>query len=441
MINTATVTSLIQSQRLRRMRLLATSMLIIACVLFVLSCLLQKQYPAIAYLKAFTEAAMVGALADWFAVTALFRHPLGLPIPHTAILPQKQEKIADEFGRFIENNFLQDKAIASRIYRIHPASKALQWLIEPHNQQQWLPVITRQIPLLLHTATASDVARFCNQLLNHQYSGARLGRTLANILVLAQKQGIDTLLLRALLLQVRQWLQNEQTRAQLEKSLLSWVGKIEKTDPNTWDKLKASLKTTLTAQIDDWVASKALNWADSYIDAVLANPQHTFWRSCRKQLLVTERQLRRNPHWHQRLADGREQILQSTALQQSIMDLWDSFVGWSEYDTSQSNSWWQQQLTRLCTHIQQQASQYPQFMRRLDTRITLCTRFTIRQNKNRVSQFIAEKIKSWDSKQMVDKLELSVGRDLQFIRINGTLVGGFIGLIIYIVSQWLTTSA
>ncbi|MCO6516139.1 MAG: DUF445 family protein, partial [Snodgrassella sp.] len=166
-----------------------------------------------------------------------------------------------------------------------------------------------------------------------------------------------------------------------------------------------------------------------------------FWRSCRKQLLVTERQLRRNPHWHQRLADGREQMLQSTALQQSIMDLWDSFVGWSEYDTSQSNSWWQQQLTRLCTHIQQQASQYPQFMRRLDTRITLCARFTIRQNKNRVSQFIAEKIKSWDSKQMVDKLELSVGRDLQFIRINGTLVGGSIGLIIYIVSQWLTTSA
>ncbi|PIT53378.1 DUF445 domain-containing protein [Snodgrassella alvi] len=438
-MSTATVISLQQRQRLRRMRLLATSLLLTACALFIISCLWQKQYPALAYLKAFAEAAMIGALADWFAVSALFRHPLGLPIPHTAILPQKQDKIADELGRFIENNFLQDKAIASRVYRLHPASKALQWLVDPHNQQRWLPVLIRQIPLLLRTATASDVARFCSQLLNHQYSGARLGRTLANILVLIHKQGIDTLLLRSLLLQVRQWLQNEQTRDQLEKSLLSWVGKIEKTDPNTWDKLKASLKTTLTAQIDDWVASKALNWADSYIDAVLANPQHTFWRACRKQLLVTERQLRHNPHWHQRLAAGREQMLHSAALQQSIMDLWDSFVGWSEHDTSQSNSWWQQQLTRLCAHMQQQASQYPQFMRRLDTRITLCTRFTIRQYKNRVSQFIAEKVKSWDSKQMVDKLELSVGRDLQFIRINGTLVGGCIGLVIYILSQWLTT--
>jgi uncharacterized membrane-anchored protein YjiN (DUF445 family) len=437
-MSTTTVISLQQRQRLRQMRLLATSLLLIACALFVISCLWQKQYPALVYLKAFAEAAMVGALADWFAVSALFRHPLGLPIPHTAILPQKQDKIANELGRFIENNFLQDKAIASRIYRLHPASKALQWLVDPHNQQQWLPVLTRQIPLLLRTATANDVARFCSQLLNNQYNGARLGRTLANILELIHKQGIHTLLLRALLQQVRQWLQNEQTRAQLEKSLLSWVGKIEKNDPNTWDKLKASLKISLTAQIDDWVASKALNWADSYIDAVLADPQHAFWRACRKQLLTAERQLRRNPHWHRRLAAGRKQLLHSAALQQSIMDLWDSFVGWSEHDTSQSHSWWQQQLTRLCTHMQQQASQYPQFMRRLDTRITLCVRITIRQYKNRVSQFIADKVKSWDSKQMVDKLELSVGRDLQFIRINGTLVGGCIGLIIYILSQWLT---
>ena len=119
------------------------------------------------------------------------------------------------------------------------------------------------------------------------------------------------------------------------------------------------------------------------------------------------------------------------------MDLWDSFVAWSEYDTSQSNSWWQQQLSRLSTHIQQQAIQNPRFMRRLDTRITLCAKLITRQYKNRVSQFIADKVKSWDSKQMVDKLELSVGRDLQFIRINGTLVGGCIGLIIYIVSQWI----
>ncbi|MCT6881771.1 MAG: DUF445 domain-containing protein, partial [Snodgrassella alvi] len=121
-----------------------------------------------------------------------------------------------------------------------------------------------------------------------------------------------------------------------------------------------------------------------------------------------------------------------------IKDLWDSFVGWSEQDITQHNSWWQQQLIRLCSHMQQQASQYPQFMRRLDTRITLCARHFIQQYKNRVSQFIADKVKSWDSRQMVDKLELSVGRDLQFIRINGTLVGGCIGLIIYVLSQWLS---
>ena len=107
--------------RLRKSRRWATGLLLAACVLFVASQLLVKQYGWLAYVKAFAEAAMVGALADWFAVTALFRRPMGLPIPHTAILPRNQERIADELGRFIENNFLLGKPIALRVYQAQPA--------------------------------------------------------------------------------------------------------------------------------------------------------------------------------------------------------------------------------------------------------------------------------------------------------------------------------
>lgn len=426
-----------QRQRLRRMRFFATALLLLACALFIFSSLNISQYPALAYLKAFAEAAMVGALADWFAVTALFRHPLGIPIPHTAILPQKQDKIADELGRFIEHNFLLDKTIARHIHHLNPTSKVLYWLSQPQNQHQWQPFLTRQIPSLLHTATGKDIARFCTQLLNNQYSGARLGTTLSSILTLIRQQNIDTSLLRALLRQLRRWLHDEQTRTQLEQSLLQWVGTIEKSDPTSWDRLKASLKINLTARIDNWVADKVLNWADSYLQAILSNPQHPFWRAYRKQILYSERQLRRNHRWHKRLAAGRQQFASSTALQHSLRDLWESFIIWSENDVYRVPSWWQQQINRFFNHLQQQAQHNPRLMRRLNTRISMFTRTAVSLYKHRAAQFIADKVKSWDNKQMVDKIELSVGRDLQFIRINGTVVGGCIGVLIYLLSQWL----
>lgn len=426
-----------QRQRLWRMRTIATALLLLACGLFIFSCLKISQYPALAYLKAFTEAAMVGALADWFAVTALFRHPLGIPIPHTAILPQKQDRIAEEMGRFIEHNFLLDKTIARKIFYLHPSTKALDWLNQPQTQLQWLPFITRQIPILLHTVKGKDIARFSTQLVNNQYSGTKIGRTLATILVLTRKQNIDTILLRALLRQLRRWLHDEQTRAILEQSLLQWVGKIEKSDPNSWDRLKASLKINLTARIDDWAANKVLNWADSYIQAILTSPTHPFWRACRKQILYTERQLQRNPRWHKRLDAYRHKLTNSTDLLHSLSELWEKFLIWSESDVQRSNSWWQQQINHLLSHLQQQAQQYPRFMQALDIQISQCTRSAITQYKHRVAQFIADKVKSWDDKQMIDKIELSVGRDLQFIRINGTVVGGCIGVLIYILAQWL----
>lgn len=426
-----------QYQRLHRMQFFATFLLILACALFIFSCLKISRYPALAYLKAFAEAAMVGALADWFAVTALFRHPLGIPIPHTAILPQKQDKIANELGRFIENNFLQDKTIAGHIYQFHPTAKALDWLNSPANRQQWLHLISYQIPTILQMVKGKDIAQFSTQLFNNQYSGARLGKILANILSLMHKQNIDTSLLRALLLQLRHCLHDQQIRTQLEQSLLQWVGKIEKSDPNSWDRLKASLKINLTARIDDWIAKKVFNWADSFLQAILTSSKHPFWRAYRKQILHTERQLRRNSNWHKQLASSWQQFANSFELHLILSELWNNFIIWSKYDIQRHNSWWQQKINHLFNHLLGQALQQPRFIQRLDTRISLFTRSVVNLYKHCIAQFIANKVKSWDSKQMVDKIELSVGRDLQFIRINGTVVGGCIGVLIYILAQWL----
>ena len=422
-------------KKLQNSRMLATGLLVLAFVLFVLASLWIKHYPGLGYLKAFAEAAMVGALADWFAVTALFRHPLGLPIPHTAILPKNQLRIAEELGRFIEHNFIQGKPIAVRVYRAAPSEKLLAWMAA--NRETWLPWAVRQLPALLKVAKPDQVARFAGQMLEQQYSGHKIGKTLADMLALLKSQGLDDILLVSLLKQARRWLNDPETRELLEENLREWAMKIESDAPSTWERIKSSLKGTLVEKVDGWVAEKALDWADNYLEAALDNPQHTIRRHFAEQTERIQSALIHSRLWHKRLEAGKRELAQSPALQEAMMRLWQGIQRWSEEDVLKDDSLCLVQANKLLDHMLSQAQAYPRFMTRLDMRISLIVRDFVQNYKDRAAQFVAEKVKSWDSAQMVEKLELSVGKDLQFIRINGTLVGGLVGLLIYTVSQWL----
>ena len=422
-------------KKLQNSRMLATGLLVLAFVLFILASLWIKQYPGLGYLRAFAEAAMVGALADWFAVTALFRHPLGLPIPHTAILPKNQLRIAEELGRFIEHNFIQGKPIAVRVYRAAPSEKLLAWMAA--NRETWLPWAVRQLPALLKVAKPDQVARFAGQMLEQQYSGHKIGKTLADMLALLKSQGLDDILLVSLLKQARRWLNDPETRELLEENLREWAMKIESDAPSTWERIKSSLKGTLVDKVDGWVAEKALDWADNYLAAALDNPQHTLRRHFAEQTDHIQSTLIHSRLWHKRLEAGKRELAQSPALQEGMMRLWQGIQRWSEDDVLKDDSLCLVQANKLLDHMLSQAQAYPRFMTRLDMRISLIVRDFVQNYKDRAAQFVAEKVKSWDSAQMVEKLELSVGKDLQFIRINGTLVGGLVGLLIYTVSQWL----
>ena len=214
---------------------------------------------------------MVGALADWFAVTALFRRPLGLPIPHTAILPRNQARIGDELGRFIERNFLQGKPIAMRIYQAQPSDKLLKWLDGEDVKSHWLPWLAKQIPTLLAIAKPEQTARFTAMLLEERYSGEQIGNTLADGLRLLKAQGMHEKAFESLLRQIRRWLKTPETREMLEQNLREWAAKIEGGNPGTWDRLKAAVKSTLVEKVDDWAAEKALAWIDGCLASCSTN--------------------------------------------------------------------------------------------------------------------------------------------------------------------------
>ncbi|MFV2029872.1 DUF445 domain-containing protein [Neisseria sp. S1] len=424
-------------ERLRRGRRLATGLLIAACILFAASASYVREYPVLGYVKAFAEAAMVGALADWFAVTALFRRPLGLPIPHTAILPRNQHRIADELGRFIENNFLQGRPIALRVYQAAPSEKLLRWLAGEDMRRRWLPWLAVQLPILLKVAKPDQVARFGSLMLAEQYSGDKIGKTLANGMAVLKAQGLHEMLLLASIKQLRRWLQDAETRVILEQNLREWAARVESDASSAWDKIKASLKGTLVERVDGWVAAKALDWADDYLAAALDNPQHRLRLGYEEQFDRITDALRHSRLWHKRLEQGKMQLAHSPAVQDTLARAWVSLQNWTAADVVKTDSLCLAQLNKLLDHMLSQAHEYPQFMRRVDVRLSLMVRDFVMKYKDRAAAFVAEKVKSWDSRQMVEKLELSVGKDLQFIRINGTLVGGLVGLVIYTVSQWL----
>ena len=406
-------------------------------MLFIVSALFVQRHPALGYLKAFAEAATVGALADWFAVTALFRHPLGLKIPHTAILPRNQNRIADELGRFIETNFLPERPIAIRIYRLRIAEKLRRWLARSSTRQEWLPALARQIPAALQTIPPPEAARLGAAFLATHGSGKQLGTALSQALLLLDQQGLPETLQTALLGQIRHWIKQPDTRVLLEENLRAWAEKIETSQPDTWDKLKAQLRGRLVGQIDSWVAQKALDWADNYLESALTSPQHELRTAFRRQYRALAQELATSEAWQRKLALAKRRLADSPELQQHIAQLWQSLTTRLAADAQRPDSAAARRLNSLLTYLLQQHAATPQQLRRLNVRLALLARSLVRRHRHAAAEFIADKVKSWDSRQMSDKLELSIGRDLQFIRINGTLVGGLVGLLIYTLSQWL----
>ena len=425
------------ARKLRKVRTIATLLLVTAAVVFVLASLNVARYPWLAYVKAFAEAAMVGALADWFAVVALFRHPLGLPIPHTAILPRNQARIAKSLGQFIENNFLEQKAIAKKVYYLEPSRKFLDWLANIEHQALVAPFVVKQIPTLMQAIKPEQMSLFLGQLLKQQYDGKSLGHTLSQMLRMVQSYGYHQIFFIGLLEQIRAWLRHEETRQLLEDNINSWAAKVKKDNPSSWDKLVAAFKGSAVDMVDGWVARKVLDWADNYCEEVINDDSHAMRAGVERKMNQLIWALEFSPIMHKRLNQAKDGLINSDAVQQFIQYSWLSLQNWSASDAVKNDSMLMQQVLKMMNQMLIQGAAQPEVLRRFDAQISLWVREAVGQYKSKVADYVAEKVKSWDSQELVQKLELSVGKDLQYIRINGTLVGGLVGLAIYVVSGWL----
>jgi len=415
---------------LRRMRALATGLLLLMLCGFVLSHLM-GQRGGWAWLAAFCEAATVGALADWFAVVALFRRPLGLPIPHTAILPRGKDRLADGLAAFVRDHFLAPENLLEKLRAFDPATRLAQWLAQPAQARMlagmargWL---VQALDLLDEAAVRRAIQRFVVERLRQWNAAA----TASDVLGLLTADGRHQQLLDEGLQRLGRWLDDEAVKARVSALIVRYARR-------EWPKLMDTVDWVKPVEeIGDSLAQRLARAALEEMQQVLTTPEHPLRQDYERWLQQYIVRLREDPALAARLEQLKQQAIDHPALQDYIQGLWARIHAALRRDLEQEDSAIARHLEQSLQGLGQALARDPALREALNTHmLDAADRLTTRLRSS-VTEHIASTMKGWDERHLVEQLELGVGRDLQYIRFNGTLVGGLIGLILHALSIWL----
>ena len=415
--------------QLRRMKWWASGLLLLVTALYVLSSAFEPRHPSLFYLSAFTEAAMVGAIADWFAVVALFHHPLGLRfIPHTAVIPRNKGRIAEGISGFIQHNFLAEEAIVARIAEYRPASKLCAWLLKPQNADTVAAYGTRLLAYGLTVLDDIRIRRFFQDLISRKAKELDLSGTLAEVLDVLTQNGRHHQLFDAALAGLDELLSRPQTRAAI-------AAEIAKNVP----RLKA-ISDVLRLNLDEKAALKLLDVAIAKIAEVRADEAHELRRRFDAFVAGFVAKLKTDPATRARVHELRDEVLANPALAGYVDGLWSDFRSWLAADLHQPQSTVRMSITRVVASFGHKLDQDAEVQRWLDEQILTAAPALVREHRAGIGRFIEDQVHGWEEKRLTQELERELGPDLQYIRINGTLVGGLAGLLIAGITHFMRVS-
>ncbi|MDN5271716.1 DUF445 domain-containing protein [Chloroflexus sp. MS-CIW-1] len=403
---------------LRRMQRLATGLLVAAGVLFVLTSIFRDVAPWVPFVRAFAEAAMVGAFADWFAVTALFRHPLGIPIPHTAIIPNRKSQIAVGFGRFIEHNFLDPDQITTRIRSQNLVKRLAKWLRSPERANQIADAVTEIIRGILNVIDDDEVSRALSRGLNQRLETIRaaplVGRFLG-ILLAGDRQRDALVQLINLLAEVIATNENE-IRRRIARELPPWVPRI----------------------VDRRIYERLLEGVQRLLDELRGNPDHPVYHQFAGLIDRWIVDLQFDPQMQQQINGLKHELINHPVAQELVRMSWrDLKLTLLEQSVTSSSSLHRSivvAVERFADVIEDNNEWYE----KIENWMTAVVVALVSRYRHVIGEFVTQVVNSWDTQMTTRKIELQFGRDLQFIRINGTIVGGLVGLIIHSVSLLFT---
>ena len=416
------ITNQDQQQALSRIKWISTLLLAAVAILYVIARWHEHQHAAWPVVVAFSEAAVVGALADWFAVVALFRHPMGIPLPHTAIIPRSKQRIADKLAAFIIMNFLGTEAILLRIRSFDPAAKLAAWLSKPESAEVLGNYGIRAISYGLRAIEDQRIHRFI----------------LAN--VVSKLEQIDFVALGGQLLDTltqggrHQQLLNEamhQLRVMLDdESAQDKVAKFIAKEFEGWRKYLLNV-VPVDEKIGSFSAKKLIHAVSRLLDEVDEDPGHPL--RARFDTFVAEFivKLKTDPAFRSKVEQIRDQILKQPELAAYLRDVWVQLRSWLELDLNSPQSSIGARIVAATLGLGEKLRDDKESQSWINDQILAAAVPLCEENRERIGKFISDQVRSWDEHYMTQQLELNIGKDLQFIRINGTMIGGLVGLVLY----------
>lgn len=400
---------------LRQMKRLATSLLGLAFIIFIVTTILEQSYSWVGFIRATAEAAMVGAIADWFAVTALFRHPLGLKIPHTAIVPRRKREIGEKFARFVRQNFLSEEVITDKLHSMEATRKVAEWLSQPENSGQIAEQMAAGVAAIIEVIRDEDIQALIEQRLVAQIRSTQFAPLIGNVLSLLAAGNRQQELLTELV-------------KLGSDSLKGNKGKI-------LDRISEELPWWAAVwRIDRKIYESILNSVDTTLKEVKADPTHPLYQDFQVAVNHLVEGLKTSPELQEKERAFKEELLQQPVVRDFSASLWadikTSLIERSANPTLEIRQPVQQMLVQFGEAILSDPVLYAKVDRWLREIIIHFTK----AYGHEVESLISTTIIKWEADKITDKIETEVGRDLQFIRINGTIIGGLAGLLIYTMS-------
>ena len=399
-------------QRLKVMRRWATGLLGFFAVLFVVTLLLERSHPWLAAVRATAEAAVVGGLADWFAVTALFRYPLGIPIPHTAVIPNQKDRIGRVLGNFVQSHFLSRDVVSSELKQLKLADRVAKWLSQPENSRQLATQVANGLAQVITALPEEEVRRVLADSAEKRIQGTRFAPLLSNALALVTTD------------QQHQMVLNE---------ALKLVGRvIEDNRDLIRDRIRDQSPWWVPTRVDDAVYKKIMAGVEALVAGVRTDPSHPLRAKVDVALKDFIERLRTSPELAERAEQWKGQLLGRGLVDELVGSAWDAIQRAAGDYRGIPTAEPPEALVQGLSAAGRSMLENQALLAEVDDFIVRQAADVAERHRPDVAELFARVVARWDPSVAAERLELAVGSDLQYIRINGTLVGGLVGLLLYL---------
>jgi len=403
----------------RDMKIIATGMLVVMAIIYFTSKIYEDVHPALGFVRAFAEAAMVGGLADWFAVTALFRHPMGIPIPHTAIIPRNKNRIGDTLANFLRSNFLVGKIVAQRMRGVDMAGGVGRFLKSPSGGEGRLRFGASRV-------FADIVGSLDQDRLGSMFKGA----------VKKQAKQLD---LATPLGQILEVVMSENRHGPLIDSSIKWAYRTLDANEHVIREIVEERANTVMrwTGLDNRLSNEVLDGLYKLLADMAADPKHPVRAKTEEALIQLADELKNDAELRARIEEWKLEMIDNPAIAEWIDGMWEHgrealLKASRDPDTALAGHFGDA-LVQLGGSLQKDAilnRQLNRFARRAVVGV-------VASYGDNIVKLVSDTIRGWDAQTITDRVENAVGRDLQYIRVNGTLVGGLVGVTLHLIGHWI----